>query len=219
MSQTAHPLMKQYLTQEGHLVRIIEETDRTYFPVSSHPDMYMCSLGPGRPVFMGNPRELGYSYPENIRFNAACTGRFLIHNFKHTSPALLEAAGSIRRIHVSQGYTKCSVVIVDETSIITSDRGIAKACQKEMDVLLIRPGFVRLRNFPYGFLGGASGRIGSRILFNGNLSAHPDFQQIAEFIRSRSLEPVYFPQYPLEDIGSILHQPDPLSSADPRRGL
>lgn len=30
-------------------------------------------------------------------------------------------------VDVRQGYTKCSTVIVDETSIITYDQGIARA--------------------------------------------------------------------------------------------
>lgn len=199
--------MKEYLNKQGFRIHLVRATNRTYAPVSSHPDMYMCSLGPGRPVFFGNPGELGCSYPENILFNAACTGRFLIHNLNYTSPSLLKAAGDVRRIHVPQGYAKCNIVIVDEASIITSDQGIFRACRHELDVLLIRPGFVRLRGFPYGFLGGTSGRIGSSLLFNGNLSAHPDFKKITAFIQSRNLEPVYFPQYELEDIGSIVHQP------------
>lgn len=207
LSETAHPLMKEYLKNRGFQIHLVRATDRTYDPVSAHPDMYMCSLGPEGPVFFGNPAELGYSYPENIVFNAACTGRFLIHNFNYTSPSLLSAAGAMRRIHVSQGYAKCNIVIVDETSIITSDKGIFRACCKELDVLLIRPGFVRLRNFPYGFLGGACGRIGSCLVFNGNLGAHPDCKKITAFIKSRNLELIDFPQYDLEDIGSLVHQP------------
>jgi hypothetical protein len=69
---------------------------------------------------------------------------------------------------VKQGYTKCSLVVVDEKSVITSDMGLAAALQRfEIDVLLISQGHVALPGLQYGFLGGASGRAGDEILFNG----------------------------------------------------
>lgn len=209
VSETADPLLLEHLTAQGHQTHIIKATGATYPPVSSHPDIYMCGLGPGRPVFFGCLEKLGPSYPENIRYNAACTGKYFIHNLKHTDPELLERATSLEKIHVSQGYAKCNMVIVDEGSIITSDRGIYKACRNELDVLLIQPGHVRLRGFPYGFLGGASGRIGDTLVFNGNLEQHPDFVSIKNFIKKRSLDLVYFRQYPLEDIGSIIEDASP----------
>ena len=42
------------------------------------------------------------------------------------------------------------------------------------------------------------------IVFNGDLTVHPDFAAITEFIRSRNILPVWFEDYALEDIGSIL---------------
>lgn len=208
VSETANPLLLKYLTSQGHQTHIIKPTNVTYPPVSSHPDIYMCGLGPGRPVFFGCPTKLGPAYPENIRYNAACTGKYFIHNLKHTASDLLKQAVSLEKIHVSQGYTKCNVVIVDEGSIITSDMGIYNVCRNRLDVLLIRPGHVKLRHFSYGFLGGASGRIANTIVFNGDLEQHPDFEAIAAFITARGLELLYFRQYPLEDIGSIIEDPD-----------
>lgn len=225
MSETAHPLLLEHLTAQDHQIHIIKATDATYPPVSSHPDIYMCGLGPGRPVFFGCLEKLGPAYPANIRYNAACTGKYFIHNLQHTDPDLLERTASLEKIHVSQGYTKCGTVIVDEDSIITADMGIYNACREKLDVLLIQPGYVKLRRFPYGFLGGASGRIGDALVFNGNLEQHPDFAAITAFIAARGLKPVYFRQYPLEDIGSIIEnpghaaalKPDPRASVPPGR--
>lgn len=207
LSETANPTLIHYLKAQGHQVEIIKKTDRTYDPVSSHPDIYLCSLGPGAPVFFGCPEKIGKAYPENIRYNAACTGKYLLHNLKHTDPDLLKAAGHLQPVHTAQGYTKCNVVIVDQASIITSDQGIFKASKEKMDVLLVRPGHIRLQNFPYGFIGGASGRVGDTILFNGNLEKHPNFQEIKAFIESRNLRLKYFKEYSLEDIGSIIEAP------------
>ncbi len=146
-------------------------------------------------------------YPHDIAYNAACTGRYFIHNLKYTAPELIRAVRDtgMRMIDVKQGYSKCSTVIVDEQSVITYDRGIASACRDAgMDVLTVRPGHVLLPGYNTGFIGGASGRIGDTILFYGDLSAHPDFEAIAAFIRSRGLEPKWFEEWPLTDIGSII---------------
>lgn len=192
--------------------RVITVSPRgiTYPAVDAHPDMYYCKMGVTRHchIFAGDPAELGTAYPENIRFNAVCLDGYFIHNLKHTSPALLREAQAkgLECIHVRQGYTKCSCVVVDGYSLITSDEGIIHTLQGYTDihVLKIRPGFVQLPGFPYGFLGGASGRVGHEILFHGDLAAHPDHEAIRRFIVERGLAVRDFPQHPLRDIGSIL---------------
>ena len=73
-----------------------------------------------------------------------------------------------------------------------------------MNVLLVEPGFVKLRGANTGFIGGASGRIDDKIVFNGDLSAHPNFREITGFIEERGLGCKWFGSYELEDIGSII---------------
>lgn len=204
VSQTANSILIDHLQRAGHQIHLIAPTNRTYDPVSAHPDIYLCGMGPGGPVFFGDPAKIGPRYPQNIVYNAACTGAFFIHNLNYTDPKLLAQAESMEKIHVRQGYAKCNIVIVDETSIITADRGIYKACSGKLDVLLVDPGHVALQGFPYGFLGGASGRVEDEIIFNGNLKSHPDYEKIRSFIESRGLKVKYFSQYALEDIGSII---------------
>lgn len=204
LSEHAHPLLRQYISGLGHSIHTVRETNRVYPAVSAHPDIYFCRLGINGPVFRGDPEKLEYAYPGNIRYNAACTGKFFIHNLNYTDPALLAAAENTEKINVRQGYAKCSTVIVAEDAIITADGGIAKACRDKLDVLEISPGHVKLTGFPCGFLGGASGRIGEEIIFHGNLAAHPDGERIIDFIRRRGLTVKYFTEFLPEDIGSIL---------------
>lgn len=204
LSQTAHPSLQIYLKKQGYTVEIVKKTPFTYDVVCSHPDIYMCSLNLQGKVFFGDSGKLTFAYPGNIIYNAACTGKFFIHNFKYTDPLLKKAAESMELIHVPQGYTKCNTVIVNETAIITSDQGIAKACEKKMDVLVIETGHVLLPGFPYGFLGGASGKIDETVFFHGDLSSHPDYKKIATFIHNRDLNIYFSKEYPLTDIGSIL---------------
>lgn len=186
-------------------------------PIAGHPDIQMCRLGcyDDSPVFMPKQSSLDAlsgDYPKDVPFNAACTGKFFIHNLSYTDPELLAAAReyanlnglSLICIDVKQGYAKCSCVVVDEDSIITYDAGIAKACTEAgMNVLLVSPGHVELAGYDTGFIGGATGRIGNTIVFCGDITAHPDGAKIIEWIKARGLECKYF-DFPLTDIGSLL---------------
>ena len=229
VSEKANPILLDYLALQGLVVTVgaIAKTDPA---VSSHPDICMCRIGDrlimapaflsaasateaGRTVIIRDPRfSVGDTspygaYPGDIPYNAACFGRFFMHSLKHTDPAVLQHAAekSLTPINVRQGYTKCNTVIVDDSSIITSDRGIALAAGRHgIDVLEIAPGHVRLDGHPCGFLGGASVRIGSQVVFNGDLSRHPDFEAICGFIALRGLQTLFFEEYTLEDIGSVI---------------
>ena len=205
ISELAKEEITEYLKTKDD-VTIVKSTDLVYEEVSSHPDIYMCSLGDR--IIHAEEDELGYKYPENCAFNAACTGKFFIGNLKHISPRLLKEAEEMKMIDVKQGYTKCNTVIVDEDSIITSDRGIADKCKGGLNVLLISESskdnpYVKLSGFPYGFIGGSCGRIDDEIVFNGKVSSHPDYARIKEFIEKRGLKIKEF-DWPLEDIGSII---------------
>ena len=73
-----------------------------------------------------------------------------------------------------------------------------------MNVLIVEPGFVKLRGADTGFIGGASGRVDGEIVFNGDLSVHPNFREITAFIEAQGLGCKWFGSYELEDIGSII---------------
>ena len=74
-------------------------------------------------------------------------------------------------------------------------------------MLLIRPGYISLPGFSYGFIGGASGRVGDEMIFSGNVAAHPDFEAIRSFVEEHGAKLKYFPEYELTDIGSIIEAP------------
>ena len=231
----------EYLQNLGHRIRFMQPVSNVAAPVACHPDMCLCKLGTcdESPVFYGNTTILDSEYPDDVRYNACCTGRYFIHNLKYTAPELLHAChlteytasdasnpasknlhpvgaaapsilpSALTAVHVSQGYARCSIIPVTETSIITYDQGITKACRKAgLEVLLIRPGHVLLPGYREGFIGGTCGRIGNQILFNGDLSAHPDFDAIRTFIEEKGLSCVWFDSYPLTDIGSIILDPN-----------
>lgn len=202
VSENAGAALKEYLSTLDE-VHIVHATELVYPQIASHADIYMCRLGDR--IIHAQDSEIGYSYPADITFNAACTGRYFIHNTRYTSKRLLDTARSMGMdiIHVNQGYTKCNTAVIDKTSIITSDQGICNAASPKLEVLLISPGHILLKGFDYGFIGGTCGRIGNEIIFNGDITAHPDYDSIQAFIKSRGLDIKHF-DYPLEDIGSII---------------
>ena len=229
LSHKAGAELRSFLMELGKNLIDIKETGCVYSEIADHPDIYVCLIDesliaspeqyehiasqianvPDRPRLILGAKPLGMKYPESASYNAVQVGRFLIHNTGFTDDSVLEAAGilGLKLINVAQGYANCSIAVVDERSIITSDLGIASAIRKhhhEIEVLTVSPGHVRLEGFEYGFLGGTSGRIGNYVIFNGNLEEHPDFFRIREFIESRSLKLKYFREYPLTDIGSII---------------
>lgn len=225
LSENANRILKNHLGNKGYELIEIRKTSAVYDAIASHADIYLCrvldelvvaqeqlplieeALLRRKIKYTKGASSLGHHYPSDVKFNAVQMGDYLIHNTHHTDAVVLDKSKEhgLELIHVRQGYTKCSLVVVDENSVITSDAGLASSLEKyHVEILLISQGHIRLPGFPSGFLGGASGRAGNEIIFNGDLSAHPDFHMICEFIRNRGLEVTFFREYPLEDIGSIL---------------
>lgn len=210
LSKDANPILRSYLWTQGFKILSVLGSPYLDGGIASHADLFMCKMGsqPDSLLFMGDPSIPKSPYPLDIPYNAVCTGTYFIHNLAYSQNALLQKAKELgmNMIHVRQGYTKCNTVIVNENSLITSDQGIYKTLEghSDIDCLLVQSGHVCLPGYSTGFIGGASGRIGERILFHGNLKAHPNYIQIRQFIETRRLEPVWFPEFPLTDIGSII---------------
>ena len=202
ISIRAYTELKEWLTDKGYNLIEFPEGDKPYPTISSHPDIYISDTG--KKLIIQN--EVNYKYPDYLAYNGIFLDRYFIHNLKYTSPILVNKAKimGLELINVNQGYTKCSCVVVDGRSIITADEGIAKTLEAyDIDVLKIRTGHVKLDGFDYGFIGGASGRVENCIVFNGDLSTHPDHESIREFILRRGLEIVDFNGLELYDIGTI----------------
>ncbi len=197
-----------YLLSRGHRLRLLGDDPRCGPGVEAHPDLRFCKAGPAGPVLGPSAPPRAPAYPDNAAMCAVLLDGFLIHRLDVTDSGILQYARArgLREVNVRQGYTKCSCVTVDGESVITSDLGIGRALAAcpGITVLTVRAGHVSLPGFDTGFIGGASGRVGGEIVFNGDVSRHPDFQKMREFIVSRGLSVRYFPGEELTDIGSII---------------
>lgn len=146
------------------------------------------------------------SYPEDIILNALTLDNVLVHNLKFTDKILLDLNKHKKLIHVKQGYTKCSIAVVDNNSIITSDVSIAKILSKEnFNVLLLPPGDIILEGLNYGFIGGTCGLVEDKVLaFYGSLEHYVYGKEVLNFLKEHKVEPLFLRDGKLVDRGSIL---------------
>jgi len=152
--------------------------------------------------------EQSAMYPADAGLCACWTGKHLIYNPRTADP-MIPANVSGDHIAVKQGYTKCSVCVVSDDAIITSDHAVAqKAANAGLDVLEVSPAYVVLEGFDYGFIGGATFKINKRQLaFTGTLSEHPDKERIYGFLAKHGIEPVFLTNLPIFDIGGAVALP------------
>ncbi len=185
------------------VISIVDDT--LIIDENAHADIYKQLDSLGVPYVVGNSR-LSAVYPQDIAYNAVITKDFLIHHLNYTNPLLTmhSTYTDKKLIQVKQGYTKCSTVVVNDDTVITADQGIYKAVNDLMKALLIQPGHVLLGDDDNGFLGGASAGFEDTIVFHGDLSQHPDFLRISEFLEAAHKRLLYFEEFPLTDIGSVL---------------
>lgn len=153
-------------------------------------------------------KELDCKYPLDIAYNVGRIGRFAVHNFKYTDDVLkyyLQKQG-LELINVNQGYTKCSMAIVGQNDIITSDVYMHSILtMKGINCLLINSGYIFLKNQNYGFIGGCTGSISDKeVLLSGNLNKHPNKKEIKSFIYSLNKNVIYLSMEKISDIGTII---------------
>lgn len=193
-------------------------------PVGSHADLQILHFGKDI-IFCQNEHlcigeseqkfnhiiikeSAGNKYPEDVRLNCAIVSNHIICNEKTISKQILEHAykNGYRIINVNQGYTKCSICIVNENAIITDDESIFAAAGNFLnDALFISKGSIRLKGYNYGFIGGCCGKISdNKIAFNGEMSSHKDCNKIIDFLNKHNIEIVELKKGLLDDIGGIL---------------
>ncbi len=147
-------------------------------------------------------------YPRDCGLNCVFIGDKVILNKKSACKEVYEYVvnNNNKIIYVNQGYTKCSVSLINDKALITDDESIYEACYyNEIDSILISKGSIKLKGFDYGFIGGCTGLIDkNKILFNGDINYHKDCNKILDFLDKYKIEPVIIENEPLSDIGSII---------------
>ena len=199
-----------------------KDCEWVYKPVNTHPDLqihfadkdlafvppelfeYYRSILPDYiKIKIGN-KSLGGTYPDNVAYNIARVGEYVVANVKYADENILDyyRDNNFKIINIRQGYAKCNIC-TDGKSVVTEDEGIyKKLTENGIETMLISAGGVKLENFPYGFIGGASGYAQNKILFCGDADGG---NEISEFFNKNSTEILSLDKENLTDYGSVLY--------------
>ena len=212
------------LLDEGLNIIKVPKSNNLYDAISGHPDIQLNIINSKKIILAKNSnlsletlnqynidfeyssKELEEKYPKNIFLNAVNLKDFFIHNFKFKYKNLLKHVSDKELINIKQGYSKCSIAIVNDKALITSDLGIYNTLKKyPLDVLLIPSGDIILPGLSYGFIGGTCGLISEdKMAFLGDLKNHSYGNDIKDFLFKHNVEPIYLDEGKLIDRGSIL---------------
>jgi hypothetical protein len=223
--EASHEILNNLLDRGIDIVQTIK-LDSLACQIACHPDMVMhpialntLIIAPevfdyyseklipyGLKIIKGVSR-LEKSYPNDIKYNVCRLGDHFIHKKRYTDKAIKDYYKNfgIDMIDVTQGYTKCSITLVDNQSAITADKIIAeKLILAGYDILLVEKGWVDLPGYEYGFIGGASGNISPKeMVVTGSLINHPDRAHVEAFVKSKGIEIIELSKAPLIDLGTV----------------
>ena len=145
-------------------------------------------------------------YPKDCIMNALVIGKKIFCKKDSVSRAILSFAANhgYEVINTSQGYAACTTLAFGEHAI-TSDRGLASLLENNgISVTLIEQGGISLPPYEYGFIGGASGVVGSKVYFFGDIKSHPEGEKICSAIVSAGYTPISLSDERLADFGGII---------------
>lgn len=206
-------------------------TGTTVYPeISSHVDIFCAQIGTEiileksiYPVLKNKLKPIpcyeGESvvkqpYPYDIPYNVCLVGAYAIHSFSYTDKTVLQQIerSGMKQIEIKQGYSNCSIAVIDENSVIVTDRSIANKLSKYgIAVLLVEnTGHIRLPltkdsySTMHGFIGGCISRLGNSIFISGELEKIDPHHDIRDFILQRGIPVIEFPGLDVVDYGGII---------------
>jgi len=225
---------KQTLKNLGYELIEIKKSINVYPEISSHVDIFACKvkdkiiieksaykmlknkLNNDENILISGKTMISYDYPNDIKYNVCIVGNKAIHNFKHTDSKITQELekNNFEIINVKQGYSNCSIAVIDEKSIILSDRGLYNNLKNSgLDILFLdyipdiklfdENGEYSQKN---GFIGGAISRIGDNIVVFGDLDKIDYYCNIRKFIESKNLKIIDFEGLDVVDYGGVIEQ-------------
>lgn len=215
---------KQKLQNMGFEIIEVQTNSNVYTEISSHVDISVCKIENEIIVEptqnMNNisnkiygKEKISAEYPYDIKYNVCIIGKKAIHNLKYTDEILKKEliAKGFELINTTQGYTNCSIAVIDENSAIVTDKGLNKILQRhgiqtlylneKLDIKLLKENKYSEKN---GFIGGCISKLGNKIIVFGDLDKI-DFQnKIRNFIYEKDLEIIEFKGLDVIDYGGLI---------------
>lgn len=217
-----YPCFCEALEKFGYSVIPTDAIMKFLKPEQKHPDMQILKINDS--YFLLNEckklkellrnyrlnissKKTTNSYPENVQLNFLYFNNKLYGRADAISLELKKYCedNDITIVNVNQGYARCSTLVLNNKAAITADTTIEKALKNDgAEVLKISEGNIILDGFDYGFIGGASAVINNNVIFFGNITNHPDYTRILEFIKIHNMQiKIICAEMPLTDIGGI----------------
>lgn len=217
---------KERLKEMGYNLIELTQSKNVYEEISSHVDIFVCKIGDKiiveKEQYKNMPEILHVEqgteavqekYPEDIKYNVCIIGKNAIHNFEYTDSKVKQELiqQGYKLINTTQGYTNCSIAVIDDNSAIVTDKGLYKILEKHgIDVLYLEyePDIKLLLNNKYsnrkGFIGGCISRIGNSIIVFGDLNKIDKDNKIRDFILNKHLQIIDFENLDVIDYGGIV---------------
>ena len=217
---------KEKLKELGYELIEIKESEEVYTEISSHVDIFACKTGekvvvdPTQYIYMPKLANIEQGidnveaeYPFDIKYNVCTIGKYAIHNFKYTDKRVQQELikSGYELIQTTQGYTNCSIAVIDDNSAIVTDKGLCKILESlNINVLFLdyEPNIKLLNKYGYssknGFIGGAISRIGDSVIIFGDLNKIDNNNAIRNFITDRELKIIDFENLEVIDYGGTV---------------
>ena len=197
-----------YSAIDGHVdiqLNILNKEEKLIIVQKDISESFLRELDSNKIEYILSKNSLGNSYPKDIILNSLILKKHFIHNTNHTDPNLMKTQINKNIINVKQGYTKCSVLPLNDDALITSDKGISTELRRNgYDVLLVPAGDIILPSLNYGFIGGTGGMISeNKLALFGELSNYMYGEEIKKFLNKYDIEAISLRKGKLIDRGSI----------------
>ena len=220
---TENKIILDKIKKYGFTCISTEKSDNVSEPISLHADVLYLKTG-DKEVYVSDCQKnniqvlkyLGYSvkevslspgYKTESKLNMIVGDSTIICN-PDTCIKYESFITGKKVILIKQGYTKCSTIVISDNDFITEDEGICKTLKSAgKNCLLIKKGFVSLKGYNYGFIGGASVFFENykTLLFIGDITKHPDYNEIKVFCTNINIKIDWIDEISLTDIGGIVN--------------
>lgn len=221
---------KDFFKGLGYNIIELKKSEKVYSEISSHVDIFVCKIDDiliceksqyeylkkqisSASIICGED-EVQTKYPNDIKYNICQIGKFVVHNFKFSDKKINQIINKkgLNKIQVSQGYSNCSIAVINEKSVITSDKKIAQELEKNnIDCLYFENNSnIKLlnENDKYskmnGFIGGAIGKAEDKVIVFGDLLKIDKSGKIRYFIEKNNLSLIDFKGLDVIDYGGII---------------
>ena len=206
---------KEKLKELGYKLKEIKKSDNVYPEISAHVDIFTCKIGeklivePSKYIQIKNDFQKWYNIEKGVEYIDKKYPYDIIYTDSKIKEELVKQGYEL--INTTQGYTNCSIAVIDDNSAIVTDKGLYKILLKhkvdvlylknELDIKLLNEnGYSNIK----GFIGGAISRINNNIIISGDLKKIDKDGSIKQFIQQRDLNIIDFSGLDVIDYGGIV---------------